>query len=190
MKLSEVEQKFTYALGNLTKFYRNQGTPPFRQLKSVNVDHWEEIYYDSKHKLSSTGLWVRKRSYEWQAKQKVPGSTFARSTFHETKDVSEIQEMIRKRFPECPGPEKEFGLSELCQFYSTREEYLADEKFTVILDKTSFGHTVGEVELQAEDAERAHGEIDAFMAKYAWFFDKRNPTGKLSAYFRKKGVPR
>lgn len=31
-----------------------------------------------------------------------------------------------------------------------------------MLDRTDFGHSVGEVELEAADAEEAHGDIDKF----------------------------
>lgn len=41
----------------------------------------------------------------------------------------------------------------------------------------------------AEDAEKAHKDIDAFMKEYAWFFDTTKPKGKLTAYFEKFGLP-
>lgn len=75
-------------------------------------------------------------------------------------------------------------------FETHRLTLLADGKFTVVLDFTDFGHVVGEVELMAEDAERAHGDVEAFLKEYAWFFDTVNPKGKLTAYFEKFGYPR
>ena len=82
----------------------------------------------------------------------------------------------------------DYGLDILCRFRTSRETASVDGKFTVVLDKTDFGH-VGEVELLAEDAEKSHAEIAEFMAKYSWFFDKKGPKGKLSAYFEKYGLP-
>lgn len=66
-----------------------------------------------------------------------------------------------------------------------------------MLDQTDFGHSVGEVEVEvevrddadkAEQAEQAHKDIDAFLAKYSWFCQPRPVEGKLSAYFRLNGV--
>lgn len=56
-----------------------------------------------------------------------------------------------------------------------------------MLDQTDFGHSVGEVELEAEDAEKAHLDIDAFLARYSWFCQPGPVEGKLSAYFRLRG---
>ena len=98
--------------------------------------------------------------------------------------------MVRKHVPECLGPENNFGLDMLCKFDTVRDSFLADGKFTVVLDHTDFGHQVGEVELMAEDAEKAHADIDAFLKEYAWFFDTTNPKGKLTAYFEKFGYPK
>jgi hypothetical protein len=53
------------------------------------------------------------------------------------------------------------------------------------LDETSFGHSVGEVELMHDNAAEAHREIDAFLDKYSWFFGKDAPKGKLTAFFEK-----
>ena len=66
---------------------------------------------------------------------------------------------------------------------------MADGKFNVALDKTNFGHAVGEVELMAEDAPRAHKEIEDFMKEYTWFFGNEPPKGKLTAYFEKYRWP-
>lgn len=72
-----------------------------------------------------------------------------------------------------------------------------------MLDVTDFGHAVGEVELLAEDAERAHEEIAGFVEGYGWFFGggggggggegggqkREKPRGKLSAYLERFGYP-
>ena len=97
--------------------------------------------------------------------------------------------MIRKCIPECAGPDEAFGLEEICRFATHRQSFVADGKFTVVLDKTDFGHSAGEVELLAEDANRAHADIDAFLARYAWLFDCSKPKGKLTAYFEKHPPP-
>lgn len=42
--------------------------------------------------------------------------------------------------------------------------------------------------MEAEDAEKAHGEIDKFLEKYSWFCQPGPVEGKLSACFRLRGV--
>ncbi|KAA6408643.1 MAG: hypothetical protein FRX48_07725 [Lasallia pustulata] len=188
MALLEVEQKFVFCLSRLSKFRANQGTPPFRQLKFLGVRCFEDVYYDYFNTLSSKGIWIRKRDYEWQAKQSIQG-TFTRSTFAETNDPKEIRDLIIKHLPQSAEAEDGFRLPELCRFKTSRENYLADGKFNIALDKTNFGHAVGEVELMAEDAPRAHKEIEDFMEHYSWFFGREPPKGKLTAYFEKYGMP-
>ena len=62
---------------------------------------------------------------------------------------------------------------------------MADHKFTAVLDETDFGHSVGEVEILADDAKQAHADSDTFLNHYAWFFDCSKPKGKLAAYLEK-----
>lgn len=188
MALLEVEQKFVLCLSRLSKFKANQGAPPFRQLKFLGVRSFEDVYYGWFGQLSAKGLWVRKRDYEWQGKQSIQG-TFTRSTFAETNNPTEVRDMIRKHLPGCGEAEDEFGLGVLCRFKTSRENYLVDGKFNVALDQTNFGHAVGEVELMAEDAPKAHKDIEDFMEKYSWFFGTEPPKGKLTAYFEKYGMP-
>lgn len=57
--------------------------------------------------------------------------------------------MIKQHIPTCAGPDIYFGLGEMCRFETHRRSFVADEKYTVVLDKTDFGHTVGEIELFA-----------------------------------------
>lgn len=176
----------------------NRGCPRFMSAPIVQSKSFRDIYYDSNNKLSSNGLWVRKRLHYgpyasnsttnagvWEAKQAMPGSSFTHSTYEETQDTNRIFQMISKYIPRCLGREDHFGLKELCQFKTFRRSFLADHKFTVVLDETDFGHSTGEVELLAEDAERAHADIDAFLNRYEWFFDCSKPKGKLTAYFEK-----
>ncbi len=108
----------------------------------------------------------------------------------ESKDSRQILKMVRRILPEAPNSRQNFGLNELCTFLTHRWSFKAEGKFVVVLDETSFGHRVGEVELMAEDADEAHAEIDAFMQRHAWFFDTdSNPKGKLTAYFESFGYP-
>ena len=198
MKLLEIERKFNWNPANLNILLANRGQPPFSSRPMVQSKTFRDIYYDLENRLSRKSLWVRKRllydhhekpyntkSGAWEAKQSMPGSTFVRSTYDETQDPNRIWQMIKTYIPECTGPNGSFGLEETCRFETHRRSFLADGKFNVVLDETDFGHSAGEVELLAEDADKAHAEIDVFLAHYAWFFNCSKPKGKLTAYFEK-----
>ena len=202
MKLFEVERKFTWSPAIIKTLLANGGTPAFPSRPIIRSKSFSDTYYDMNDRLSSNGLWLRKRLFQsalnegnsarngvWEAKQALPGSSFTKSTYDETKDLSRILQVVRKHMPNCPGPDKSYGLEEICHFETLRRSFRADGKFTVVLDETNFGHSVGEVELLAQDSVRAHAEIDAFLVKYAWLFDCSEPKGKLTAYFEKFPPP-
>ncbi|KAK3178568.1 hypothetical protein OEA41_000705 [Lepraria neglecta] len=176
---------------------------PFKKLHELNLESLRDTYYEKGNQLSSTGLWVRKRqqvvfphinpllegeltpgAVSWQAKQK--------RRVAQTEDKSQILQMVRSRFPKCPCHKKSFGLDVLAEFEAIRYTFLADDKFTIVLDNTDFDHQVGEVELvvEPEDVDEAHTDIDAFLEESAWFYDTSNPKGKLTAYFEKFGYPK
>lgn len=125
--------------------------------------------------------------------------SFLRSTFVETKDLTQIRELLRCRFPHPDDrsnrQDDNFGLNPVAAFGTERVTLVAKEnyrEFSVVLDSTDFGHEVGEVEVMAEEAgaEKAHGDIERFLKRYPWFFDTRGPKGKLTAYFERFGYPK
>ncbi len=198
MVLFEIEQKFNWTvhrfkdLQNVIASSRNR---PFK-IEHLKYRVFKDTYYDSNNTLCKNGLWIRKRQtcghgFEWEAKQLQTGSSFLRSTYEESKDPHHILKLVGAHFPACPGPSHNFGLDEFCQFETFRHSFLAKGKFTVVLDHTDFGHHVGEVEVMAEDAGRAHADIDALFKMHPWFFDTATePKGKLTAYFEKFGYPK
>ena len=206
MPLLEIEQKFSFTLASIGRLITNAGRPPFKHLSNSTVQTFRDTYFDSHNKLSDAGLWIRKRhvhpdptnsnrlpegTLEWEAKQRKHGGSFLRSTFSETKDPIQIRELVRSHLPDLKTAFKDnFGLDAMAEFETRRLTFLADHKFTVVLDFTNFGHEVGEVELMAEDAGKAHADIDGFVREYAWFFDMSSPKGKLRAYFDKFGYPK
>ena len=165
----------------------NQGSPAFRDLKHRATVVFEDTYYDSANILSTNSLWVRRRDRQWEAKKRIAGN-YTWSTFEEIADTNRIHTLVKQHFPNAPGVEANFGLGILCRFETTRQEFLADDKFTVALDRTNFGHSVGEVEIMAEDDSNAQEEIDSFLTRYSWFFNTEKPKGKLTAYFEKFGT--
>ena len=211
MRLLEVEHKFAWTQAKLKLLHLGTGQPPFKKLTDINIETLRDTYYDKNNKLSSTGLWLRKRKHiasphhklplrgtlmpgaiSWQAKQGKKHNSYLRSTFEETEDMSQILGMVRAHFPKCPGHKENFGLDVVADFETFRHTFLANDYFTIVLDDSNFDHQVGEVELLArpEDVAKAHAEIDDFVKEYTWFFDTTNPKGKLTAYFEKFGYPK
>ncbi|KAI4169224.1 MAG: hypothetical protein LQ346_008987, partial [Caloplaca aetnensis] len=186
-RLLEVESKFVFKPSSVAKFQANGGSPAFERLEALGTHKFTDTYFDHRDVLSNNGIWLRQRknkqSTVLEAKVRISGN-FARSTFDEITDRQAITNLIRPHFPHFNEGRENFGLQILAKFMTTRQDFRADGKFGIMLDYTDFGHSVGEVELMAEDEERAHREIDAFMAQYPWFFEKGKTEGKLAAYCR------
>ncbi|CZS92392.1 uncharacterized protein RAG0_02825 [Rhynchosporium agropyri] len=191
MRTFEIEQKFVFNISLLACFRMNRGSPPFRTLCHQRTERFKDEYFDSSNKLSKNGIWIRKRNESWEAKHRQSGD-YLRSSFHETTNVDEIKGLVATYGPAGQSimPEANFGLNSICRYLTTRETFLADHQFSIMLDSTDFGHSVGEVELQTCEATTALADIDKFMQKYSWFFaNKTPPKGKMTAYFELHGFP-
>ena len=195
MVLLEIEQKFSFCLSKMPKFVTNRGTPPFRHLEFRKNHLFTDTYFDTANVLSKNGVYVRERHgvldefrFGFEAKKQVSGN-YIRSTFEEFTDVDDIHHLVKQYFLDAPGAEEQFGLHILAKFQTERRNFLVDEKFSIALNETDFGHSVEEVEILTEqDSDQAHEEIDAFMAEYPWFFNEEKPKSKLTAYFEKFGM--
>ncbi|KAL1986937.1 hypothetical protein VTN96DRAFT_5354 [Rasamsonia emersonii] len=208
MTLLEIERKFAFHPALLSQFRRNGGAPPFTHLQHLGSQKFHDIYFDGKRDiLARHGIWVRQRNGVWQAKQRVQnhcdkkgehtGSSredvFLRTVFNEISCPREIHALVTRYVPSglsFPSADCNFGLQPIANFTTSRETFLADERFHVVLDETCFGHRVGEVELLAERGEEQHAqlEIDRFMERYRWFFlscGNNSVKGKLSAHFER-----
>jgi thiamine-triphosphatase len=184
MRLFEIEQKFRFDPSLIQIFRLNRGFPPFSSLEDRGTQRFSDTYFDREQILGRNGIWIRRRDGAWEAKRRISG-TFIRSAFEEFKGHQQIRDLIGNFLTESRTGDRNFGLERICHFTTTRETFFADERFSIMLDRTDFGHTVGEVELMHSNAQEAHRAIDDFMNKYSWFFDRTKPKGKLSAYFEK-----
>lgn len=207
----EVERKFAPTPISIQQLATNAGTPPFASLIRQGTTNLEDAYYDTADEaLCKAGVWLRRRGDKWEAKIRV-GGDFTNSAFEEVTNVKDISAMLARLVPGA-ALDPHDGLmggriEEVAMLVSERNKFLVDEKFTVVLDKTDFGHVVGEVELeravsaagekddagdQSEHRKRAQmiaemdQEIDEFMKQYVWAFPPGRPVGKLSAYFALK----
>ena len=187
----EVESKFMFKPSLVPTFLSNRGNPAFKRLEALDTHIFTDTYFDTQDILSKNGIWLRQRmdskSATLEAKVRISGD-FARSTFEETTDRTTIRELVRRHIPQFSEKREDYGLGVLAKFITMRQNFRADNKFAIMLDYTDFGHAVGEVELMAEDEVKAHCEIDAFMARHSWFFEKGKTEGKLAAYFRIRGL--
>ena len=195
--LREIEQKFTFDRHLLSLLRTNSGKPPFTHLTPFKHSSFHDAYFDNPlrvlSKNPSGAIWLRKRDDKWQAKvTKSANKDFQKVSYQEVSILSEIEKLVSRYVPECPGPKDNFGLSPFCQYVTDRTEFTANERFTVALDTTDFGHDVGEVEViakEGEDEKKVMGEIEKFMEEYQWFFKsgKGKPKGKMTAYFERYG---
>jgi thiamine-triphosphatase len=206
MSLLEIERKFFFNLSLLHQFRLNRGTPAFQALVYLGQKTMHDVYYDkrvdngSRMLLSSNGIWLRQRNGEWQAKARHRSSVWGSDSpldvgtvFKELLCPAEIHALLSRYMQLPPLDEsvhRRFGLDMIADFTACREKYHAGSRFHVVLDHTNFGHRVGEVEVMAlsADAVQAQHDIDAFMAKYAWFFVStggRPIRGKLAAYLER-----
>ena len=199
MVLFEVEQKFLWTKETLNMLHKVSSSPspslPFKA-ETFRYSTFRDTYYDSHQKLASNGLWVRKRqlpqgAVTWEAKKSHgPNNTLNNTTFEESEDVNTILQWVRASLPNAPDSSRNFGLKECADFTTFRQTLKVEGTFDVVFDETDFGHRVGEVEVMAKDADKAHAKIDAFMRNHGEIFDTRTkPKGKLTAYFEKFGFP-
>lgn len=190
----EVERKFA-GLKVYPLHIENAGSPPFRRLEHVGKCTFRDIYYDHEHKLSRVGIWVRTRNGVWQSKIRQKGD-YMQSAMKEVEDTRTIAKEVCNVTGVLEASENAFGLAKLADITTNREAWKADGRFNIVLDRTDFGHTVGEVELEQPEPEIAshttkdlqcmETEIQEFMDRYSWAFDRGPAKGKLTAFFEQK----
>ncbi|KAL7792553.1 CYTH-like domain-containing protein [Trichoderma ceciliae] len=194
----EVERKFrSLAVRELAQY---GGLPHFKSLQKLPIQMIRDSYYDKSNVLSSAGAWIRNRDGEWQAKIKKGGS-FTNSRFEELNRADDISAYIKRITGIEERQAANFGLNPIATFSTTRETWIADEEFHIVLDTMDFGHQVGEVELQKvlagnngaapteqmkqKEMQVMDDRIIAFMKTYSWVFTPGEPKGKLTAYFER-----
>lgn len=199
----EVERKFRYEPMFVNRFKANSGSPAFGSLEYLGKSTFTDTYFDDPvSTLSTQGVWVRQRGTDWQAKIRQ-GGDYTNSQFQELSCPDDIARKIKSCNIEYSpsGSDMSFGLQSMARFTTIREAWEADKKFKIVLDRTDFGHAVGEVELEevmepnndeneALWAAKRQGmtvqmdrQIETFMQDYSWAFPDGKPVGKLSAYF-------
>ncbi|OAP62771.1 hypothetical protein AYL99_01998 [Fonsecaea erecta] len=194
--LLEVERKF--AALKCYPLRIDSGKPPFLSLSDLGCRRFRDIYYDSHGRLWKAGTWVRQRDAKWQMKIRR-GGTYINSQFEEIEDPDVISAQVKSLTGLDWGMSKTFGLSYFASFTTCRQTWIADKEYNIVLDRTDFGHTVGEVELETEttvqdedEARKLMLEMDnklvEFLRHYHWAFSSDTPTGKLSAYFEHKAL--
>lgn len=205
----EVERKFAPTAKSMQLLTSNTGVNSFKSLLPRGFLEFEDIYYDTaKNELSNAGVWLRRRGNLWQAKVRI-GGNYTNSAFKEFTEINKISSLLGTLVTGASLDASDglggAAMQETARFVSYRDTFLIDERFTVILDRTDFGHVIGEVELEKDvmvtskqcegDTEEVDGspisrviaemdqEIDEFMNRYVWAFPPGKSVGKLSAYF-------
>lgn len=208
--LLEVERKFCPSGAALIA--RNAGFPPFRQFSPRPRSIFRDTYYDHGHVLRNAGIWLRKRDEQWESKVKV-GGDYKNSQFQEVKGITAVNAVISKylqgldckaltRHRTLPALMDAYNITPVVDFETTRDSWTVDNEYTVVIDTTDFGHTVGEVELENDAPEilpevaknallkQLDEKIVSFMRHYPWAFPTGQCKGKLTAYFEWKSRAR
>jgi thiamine-triphosphatase len=191
----EVERKFAGL--TTSALHQRGGFPPFRSLEYLGKQTLRDTYFDRHDVLSRNGMWLRQRNGDWQMKIRKGGDR-VNSKFQETTDLKAITMAAESMTSGKGGAESYFGLRILASIGFTRQTWIADTEFKVVLDQTDFGHEVGEVELEVEldrkdedNAEAVMQQMDSriaqFLQRYRWAFSDAIPVGKLSAFFARVG---
>ena len=195
----EVERKFcSLSVENLVA---NTGHPPFKTVHALAQRTIHDVYYDDPSRsLIKAGIYVRLRNGSWEAKVKR-GGDFTNSMFEELSGPDLVRRCVQDVTGKEPSSEKDFfGLNPIAILSTVRQSWIADGEFKIVFDAMSFGHTVGEVELQEdfhpsatanalkeqeirEKMTEMDKRIEAFMNRYHWAFRPGVPKGKLTAYF-------
>ncbi|KIW18412.1 hypothetical protein PV08_02700 [Exophiala spinifera] len=194
----EVERKF--AALKCYPLRVDSGNPPFLSLTDLGSRTFHDTYFDLNDQLWMKGTWLRQRDGKWQMKIRR-GGTYLNSQSEEVSDLDIISAHIKSLTGREYGPSQLFGLSHLASFSTFRRAWIADSAFKIVLDQTDFGHTVGEVELEAQMDVQGADEIQmatkamdkriaAFLQHYVWAFSSEAPVGKLSAYFAHQSLQR
>ncbi|KFY03039.1 hypothetical protein V490_00333 [Pseudogymnoascus sp. VKM F-3557] len=193
----EVERKFIVTPAADSYLRSNGGGSGFNKHENLGKLTTNDIYYDRDGLLFSKGVYVRQRNGHWEAKIRS-GGDFINSAFAEINGNNAVKEIIMHNLRGfANGADIEEILKPCAKFATDRESWMIDGKFKVDVDKTDFGHTVGEVELTKtlkyvnkeeeklkELKEQMDQEIKLFMQFYPQAFPVGRPVGKLSAYFR------
>ena len=184
----EVERKFRYEAVFVNRLKANSGSPAFRSLEYLGQSTFTDTYFDDPvSTLSTQGVWIRRRGGTgWQAKIRQ-GGDYTNSQFQELSCPDDIGRLIKSYNIQSYSPKLSsssssstttgggssegwsegwsdrdktfFGLKSMAEFTTIREAWRANKKFKIVLDKTDFGHAVGEVELELEVEEEEEESI-------------------------------
>ena len=185
----EVERKFSQL--RVYPLHQAGGTPGFHRILYLGSSTFTDTYFDKNKLLADKGIWLRQRDGKWEGKVRQAGN-FINSQFREVNRIEDIQDQVGSLTGSADS--KHFGLSQTATIKTFRETWKANDRFTVVLDRTDFGHEVGEVELaetvtwESNEQIKIHSqnmddEIERFMRKYHWAFGDRPAIGKLTAFF-------
>jgi thiamine-triphosphatase len=202
----EVERKFLATPLAISYLRSNGGgSPGFKKHENLGMQTTHDIYYDQNGLLFAKGVYIRRRNGNWEVKMRTAGD-FINSAFTEVQGSDAVKEVIEQNLTiSADGLGIEEMLEPCADFVTERESWMIDGRFKIDVDRTDFGHVVGEVELTAtlQYAIGQHGEveeerqrilrekmdqeIEVFMQSYPQAFPAGRPLGKLSAYFQRQG---
>ena len=159
----EVERKFQVTNFDEKKLLQANG-------KLMSELTFEDEYYDNNsYDLILMDCWLRKRNLKWEFKIPVnrdPNQLYMSTQFQELEDEEDIRKELYKlikseaQVTENQGIIEEFKLKPFATFTTTRKSYSLPAGCTVVIDFTSFGYSVGEIEMMVNDNSEIGEAID------------------------------
>lgn len=163
----EVERKFQVTDFDENKLFQANG-------KLISEISFEDVYYDNNsYGLILNDCWLRKRNQKWEFKiplNREPNMLYMSTQFRELEDEKDIRlalhEIIKPETKFCDNQEiiEEFKLQPFATFTTTRKSYKLPFNCTVVIDFTSFGYSVGEIETMIEDNSEIENAIEKINA--------------------------
>lgn len=163
----EIERKFQVTDFDENKLFQANG-------KLISEISFEDVYYDNNsYGLILNDCWLRKRNHKWEFKiplNRDPNILYMSTQFRELEDEKDIRlalhEIIKPETKFCDNQEiiEEFKLQPFATFTTTRKSYKLPSNCTVVIDFTSFGYSVGEIETMIEDNSEIENAIERINA--------------------------
>lgn len=188
----EVERKFKPNPQSVAQLRMDVG---FESVRELGKAEYYDRYLDRDGILMKNGIYIRMRNDKVQAKIRIGGD------FIDTQFLEVEGDLVWGMFPFHLV--KKDDLLPVATFMTERESYMLNNKYRVDIDKTNFGHMVGEIELLQEYIKkhrsnnstetmeefggRMDAELEAFLLLHPWAFPREGEIkSKLTAYFEWK----
>ncbi|KAF2222318.1 hypothetical protein BDZ85DRAFT_296496 [Elsinoe ampelina] len=153
----------------------NAGSPPFAALRRLPDQRFTDTYLDSCGRLMAEGIYIRRRNGDYEAKVSL-GGTFTKSQFQEIDGKDDVELYLKKHGIKIGD------LASIARFSTHRMAWIADEEFLVVMDKTCFGHQVGEVEYMGDMEASTSNKVSSNSSATSEHMPDASPASSLAVF--------